>query len=72
MAKLKKLSSELTERVNEGGPVIVELSTEAKANLEKLQLRSLDKQGRQPGPAQIIERLINAAARSEPEAFYPA
>ena len=62
MAKLKKLSSELTERVYEGWPVIVELSTEAKANLEKLQLRFLYKHGRQPGPAQIIERLINAAA----------
>ena len=56
---------------DESEPVTIELSAAAKANLEKLQLRSLDKQGRQPGRSQIIEWLINTAAIREPDAPYP-
>jgi hypothetical protein len=51
--------------------IILRLSQEAKENLEKLRLKSLDRQGRKPAAAQIIEGLINAAAKSEPEAPYP-
>jgi hypothetical protein len=51
--------------------IVVGLSQEAKANLEKLRLKSLDRQGRKPAAWQIIEELINAAAKSEPEAPYP-
>ena len=51
--------------------IILRLSQEAKENLEKLRLKSLDRQGRKPAASQIIEGLINAAAESEPEAPYP-
>ena len=51
--------------------LLVELSTTAKTNLKKLQLLSLDRHGRQPEPSQIIEKLINAAAVSGPDAPYP-
>ena len=51
--------------------IILRLSPEAKENLEKLRLKSLDRQGRKPAAWQIIEGLINAAAKSEPEAPYP-
>jgi hypothetical protein len=51
--------------------IVLRLSQETKANLEKLRLKSLDRQGRKPAASQIIEGLINAAAKSEPEAPYP-
>jgi hypothetical protein len=52
--------------------LILHLSREAKQNLEKLRLKSLDKRGRKPGESQIIEELINTALKNEPEAPYPA
>jgi hypothetical protein len=52
-------------------PMLIELSPKAIANLEKLQLNSLDKQGRQPAASEVIERLINAAAVNRPDAPYP-
>jgi hypothetical protein len=51
--------------------MLIELSPKALANLEQLQLHSLDKQGRQPAPSEIIEKLINAAAVNGPDAPYP-
>jgi hypothetical protein len=51
--------------------MLIELSPTAIANLEKLQLVSLDKQGRQPAASEVIERLINAAAVNGPDAPYP-
>ena len=76
MAKLKRRianESNIPQCANahENEPVTIELSPAAKTNLEKLRLRSLDKQGRQPEPSQVIERLINSAAVSEPDAPYP-
>ena len=71
MVKLKKSSDEVSERNQAAEPLLIELSTTAKTNLKKLQLRSLDRQGRQPEPSQIIEKLINAAAVSGPDAPYP-
>jgi len=47
------------------------LSPTAKENLEKLRLKSLDKRGRKPGESQIIEDLINTAAKDVPQVFYP-
>ena len=71
MAKLKKSSDDIPERKQAAEPLLIELSTTAKTNLKKLQLLSLDRQGRQPDPSQIIEKLINAAAVSGPDAPYP-
>jgi hypothetical protein len=48
------------------------LSQKAKENLEKLRLKSLDKRGRKPAESQIIENLINSAAKSDPDVPYPA
>lgn len=53
-------------------PLLLELSPQARLNLARLQLISLDSQGRQPGPAQVIEKLINDAAGREPDAPYPS
>lgn len=47
------------------------LSPTAKENLEKLRLKSLDKRGRKPAESQIIEDLINTAAKDVPQVFYP-
>jgi hypothetical protein len=47
------------------------LSPTAKENLEKLRLKSLDKRGRKPAESQIIEDLINTAAKDVPQIFYP-
>jgi hypothetical protein len=47
------------------------LSSTAKENLQKLRLKSLDKRGRKPAESQIIEYLINTAAKNVPEVFYP-
>jgi hypothetical protein len=69
--KVKKSSDEKSERNQAAEPLLIELSTTAKTNLKKLQLRSLDRQGRQPDTSQIIEKLINAAAVSGPDAPYP-
>lgn len=52
--------------------LVVELSPQARQQLAKLQLESLDRQGRQPGAAQLIEKLINAAAGSASQPPYPA
>src|SRR5262245_52068267 len=52
-------------------PITIELSAEARENLAKLQLKSLDRDGRSPKASQVIERLINAAADSEPDLPYP-
>ena len=71
MVKLKKSSDQIAKRTQTAGPVVIELSAEAKTNLKKLQLLSLDRQGRQPDPSQIIEKLINAAVVSGPDAPYP-
>jgi len=51
--------------------LVIELSVGARKNLAKLQLRSLDRDGRQPQASQVIERLINAAAEAEPDVPYP-
>jgi hypothetical protein len=69
--KEKKSSAEIPERNQAAETLLIELSTTAKTNLRKLQLLSLDRQGRQPEPSQIIEKLINAAAVSGPDAPYP-
>ena len=71
MVKLKKTSAQIDKQNQATEPVLIELSPEAKTNLKKLQLLSLDSQGRQPGPSQIIEKLINAAVVSGPDAPYP-
>ena len=71
MAKVKKSSDDMPERNQSTELLLIELSTTAKTNLKKLQLLSLDRQGRQPEPSQIIEKLINAAAVSGPDAPYP-
>ncbi len=71
MAKVKKTSAEIAERNQATEPMLIELSPAAKTNLIKLQLLALDRQGRQPEPSQIIEKLINAAAVSGPDAPYP-
>ena len=72
VAKVKKSSDDMPELDQSTEPLLIELSTTAKTNLKKLQLLSLDRQGRQPEPSQIIEKLINAAAVSGPDAPYPA
>ena len=72
VAKVKKSSHDMPELDQSTEPLLIELSTTAKTNLKKLQLLSLDRQGRQPEPSQIIEKLINAAAVSGPDAPYPA
>jgi hypothetical protein len=71
MIKLKKLPDQVGKQNQAAQPVLIKLSPEAKSNLKKLQLLSLDRQGRQPGPSQIIEKLINAAVVSGPDAPYP-
>jgi hypothetical protein len=71
VAKVKKSSDDMPELNQAAEPLLIELSTTAKTNLKKLQLLSLDRQGRQPEPSQIIEKLINAAAVSGPDAPYP-
>ncbi len=69
--KVKKTSVEIVARNQATEPMLIELSPATKTNLKMLQLRSLDRQGRQPSPSQIIEKLINAAAVSGPDAPYP-
>ena len=71
MVKLKKSSDQFSKQNQAGEPVLIKLSPEAKTNLKKLQLLSLDSQGRQPEPSQVIEKLINAAVVSGPDAPYP-
>jgi hypothetical protein len=71
MAKMKKSFDQIVKQNQAAGPMLIELSPKAKTNLKKLQLLSLDSQGRQPGPSQIIEKLINAAVVSGPDAPYP-
>ena len=71
MAKVKKSSDQIDKQNHAAEPVLIELSPEAKTNLKKLQLLSLDSQGRQPEPSQVIEKLINAAVVSGPDAPYP-
>jgi len=71
VVKVKKSSDEISERNQATEPLLIELSPAANTNLKKLQLLSLDRQGRQPSPSQIIEKLINAAAVSGPDAPYP-
>ena len=71
MVKLKKSSDQRAKQTQTAEPVLIELSAEAKTNLKKLQLLSLDGQGRQPGASQIIEKLINAAVVRSPDAPYP-
>ena len=68
---MTKSFDKIAERNQAAEPLLIELSPTAKTNLKKLQLRSLDRQGRQPDPSQIIEKLINAAAVSAPDAPYP-
>jgi len=71
VAKVKKTSAEIAEQNQATEPILIELSPAARTNLIKLQLLALDRQGRQPEPSQIIEKLINAAAVSGPDAPYP-
>jgi len=71
MAKVKKSTDQIDIQKHAAEPVLIELSPEAKTNLKKLQLLSLDSQGRQPEPSQVIEKLINAAVVSGPDAPYP-
>jgi hypothetical protein len=71
VAKVKKTSAQIAKRNQATEPMLIELSAAAKTNLIKLQLLALDRQGRQPEPSQIIEKLINAAAVSGPDAPYP-
>jgi hypothetical protein len=71
VVKVKKSSDEISERNQATEPLLIELSPAANTNLKKLQFLSLDRQGRQPSPSQIIEKLINAAAVSGPDAPYP-
>lgn len=52
-------------------PVVFRLSRRAKKNLQLLQLKFLDRKGREPDPSQVIEKLINEAAGSELEVPYP-
>jgi hypothetical protein len=51
--------------------IALSLSQEAKENLEKLRVKFLDRQGREPSDSQIIERLLRAAVESEIDAPYP-
>ncbi len=66
--EVKKSSDEIPERNQAAEPMLIEISPTAKTNLKKLRLVSLDRQGRQPEPSQIIEKLIDAAAVSGPDA----
>ena len=60
------------QEIEERDPLVLRLSRRAKQNLEILQLKFLDRKGRQPNPSQVIERLINKAASSESDIPYPA
>jgi len=60
------------EESNGTSPIVIELSAAAREKLVELQLKSLDPEGRQPNPSQLIEKLINAAAASDPDLPYPA
>jgi hypothetical protein len=71
MVKMKKTSAEIAAPNRAAEPLLIELSPAANTNLKTLQLLSLDRQGRQPSPSQIIEKLINAAAVNGPDAPYP-
>ena len=71
MVKPKKSSDQIAKQKRTAELVLIVLSPEAKTNLKKLQLLSLDRQGRQPDPSQVIEKLINAAVISGPDAPYP-
>ena len=71
MVKPKKSSDQIAKQKPAAETVLIVLSHEAKTNLKKLQLLSLDRQGRQPEPSQVIEKLINAAVISGPDVPYP-
>ena len=71
MVKLKKSPNQAAKQDQPAQSVLIKLSPEAQTNLKKLQLLSLDRQGRQPGPSQVIEKLINAAVVSGPDVPYP-
>ncbi|MGZ8467481.1 MAG: hypothetical protein ACXWXT_18205 [Candidatus Binatia bacterium] len=71
VVKMKKTSAENAGQNRAAEPLLIELSPAANTNLKTLQLLSLDRQGRQPSPSQIIEKLINAAAVNGPDAPYP-
>jgi hypothetical protein len=51
--------------------ISIQLSGEAKKNLEFLRLKFLDKQGRKPTQSQVIERLLNAAVANEKVPYPP-
>jgi hypothetical protein len=70
--KSNKLSRVPLKSNKAAEPLLIELTPRAIANLEMLQLHSLDKRGRQPAPSEIIEKLINAAAVNGSDAPYPA
>jgi len=71
MVKLKKSPDQAAKQDQPAQSVLIKLSPEAQTNLKKLQLLSLDRQGRQPAPSQVIEKLINAAVVSRPDEPYP-
>ena len=67
-----RLHTDETQRESEErDPLVLRLSRRAKDNLQILQLKFLDRRGRQPNASEIIEKLINDAARSEPDVPYP-
>jgi hypothetical protein len=70
----KRLRSEEAQhqQADERDPLVLRLSRRAKDNLQILQLKFLDRKGRQPNASEVIERLINEAAGSEPDVPYPA
>jgi hypothetical protein len=49
----------------------LELSPEAGDKLQRLRLSSLDQRGEMPDVSEVIERLIENAARNTPETPYP-
>ena len=51
--------------------LVVRLSQRAKMNLQRLQLKFLDRQGREPDASEVIEKLINQAVGSARDVPYP-
>jgi len=51
--------------------VVLRLRPRTKQNLQLLQLKFLDRKGREPDPSEVIEKLINDAAGNELEVPYP-
>jgi hypothetical protein len=61
-----------TQPSDEREAVVLRLRPRTKQNLQLLQLKFLDRKGREPDPSEVIEKLINDAAARNFDVPYPA